>query len=1216
MPPWKAATLTIGTKAYWIIGAMIATLVTARFLGAPGRGVIAAATSWVYLFVTFGHLSLANVIVYLAARDGRARLGVIAGSAMAITGAVTLVGWAIVATLHLGTHGAIFEHIPVPVLMLAFAALPLLLWMESINSLLVVIGDLKRLNLAQAAGTTAGIVLVVLAVAGFRKGVTAAMIAALASYAVVVGLGLARIRSESGPLSVSRAVVAELLQGSLRLHLSAVGTFFFTHAAVILLNHFRPVKEVGYFQLAMQLTVAVQIVPMAVAVVASSLVARDGADRAWPEHRRLIVQTMLYAAAAAAAAYLLAPLLVGLLAGRAFAPAVPIVRILGLSVLGMSLGTVMAPQWVARGYFLQSSLLSLAGVAVALVGNWLFVPRHGMYGCAWVMVASYSVHLVGNGLFAWWIERRLGSRPTVHAIPTSAAPTAAGSLYLCYFGLQEPLVQTQVLPYLRELAGRGLRMALLTFEPDPDTRWTAASIAEWKARLSRDGIEWHWRRYHRWPSLPATVFDIVAGAAHAVTIARRRRLALLHGRSDVGATIGALAKPFTGARLIFDIRGFLAEEYAEAGRWTPGGFVFRLVKAAERGLHRSADGVVVLTERARETLFPAGPLRGQPVEVIPCCVDRTRFDGPVPSEREARRRQLGIADRLVLVYAGSLGGAHLARETAAFLAAAREVDPRVYALVLTPESPAGMIDALEAAGLGPADYRVTAALPEEVPHYLRAADGGLALVRPSFARRSMSPTKFAEYLAAGLPVVVTAGVGDLDAQVEERRVGMLLRRFDRDAYLAAFRALKELRRDPQLPIRCRDLARTRYDLHTVGAERYHRLYERLLRPSAVRRIRVLALASYPVEAAASRYRIVQFIAPLAARSIDVRFLPFLTPSQFAALYEPRRFLWRLPRVALRLLGRLAALRHAARADVVFVQREAALFGPPLTEWIAARILRRPLILDLDDATYVPSTSPVYGRLATWLKGTGKTDRLIRWARVVTCGNPTIAAHVRSRGAEAVLVPTVVDSAVFHPDRRGNETPCIGWIGTHSTYPFLERLLPVFARLARDVPFRLTIVGSGRRDIQVPGVEVDMRPWQLTREAEDFRSLDIGVYPMPEEPWTAGKSGLKAVQYMMSGVASVISPVGVCETLGIPGETHLTAVDSTEWVEALRRLITDADVRRRIGRAARAFAERHYSLEPQADALASVIRATATGGMGQPAPAGPSPMAVAASTDAE
>src|SRR5262245_30593611 len=156
MRSWKAVTLTTAAKAYWIIGAMISTVITARFLGPQGRGIIAAATSWVALFVTFGHLSLQHVIVFLLGSADRERnLPRVAGSVMVVTAGTAVIGWAVAATMALSTHGAVFNHLPLPALLVAFAGLPLLLWMENGNSLLIVLGDLRRLNVAQIAGTTA-----------------------------------------------------------------------------------------------------------------------------------------------------------------------------------------------------------------------------------------------------------------------------------------------------------------------------------------------------------------------------------------------------------------------------------------------------------------------------------------------------------------------------------------------------------------------------------------------------------------------------------------------------------------------------------------------------------------------------------------------------------------------------------------------------------------------------------------------------------------------------------------------------------------------------------------------------------------------------------------------------------------------------------------------------------------------------------------------------
>jgi glycosyltransferase involved in cell wall biosynthesis len=118
--------------------------------------------------------------------------------------------------------------------------------------------------------------------------------------------------------------------------------------------------------------------------------------------------------------------------------------------------------------------------------------------------------------------------------------------------------------------------------------------------------------------------------------------------------------------------------------------------------------------------------------------------------------------------------------------------------------------------------------PADVPRFLAAADVALSIIRPSYARIASSPTKFAEYLAAGLPVISTAGIGDLDGHIEEGRAGVLLRSLDREAYLDALRAVEtSLRRDPTLGERCRQEARSRYDLETVGGARYRRLYETL-----------------------------------------------------------------------------------------------------------------------------------------------------------------------------------------------------------------------------------------------------------------------------------------------------------------------------------------------------------------------------------------------------
>jgi glycosyltransferase involved in cell wall biosynthesis len=355
-------------------------------------------------------------------------------------------------------------------------------------------------------------------------------------------------------------------------------------------------------------------------------------------------------------------------------------------------------------------------------------------------------------------------------------------------------------------------------------------------------------------------------------------------------------------------------------------------------------------------------------------------------------------------------------------------------------------------------------------------------------------------------------------------------------------------------------------------------------------LRVLALASYPVEAAATRYRLVQFLPLLAERGIVLDVRPFLDSRLFASLYqrsELARTAVGLLRAAVRRLGDVVAARGT---DVLLVQREAMILGPPLFEWLMTRLGNCPMVLDLDDATYVSYRSPTYGRLGTILKWPGKTDWLIRRATVVTCGNQTIAGYVAEQGARAIVIPTVADTERFRPAPRpeGGDEPVVGWVGTHSTFPYLESIFPALQRLAEIHRFRLKIVGSGRKEIRIPGVSVEALVWDLEREVQDFQSFDIGLYPIVADGWSSGKSGFKSIQYMAVGIPYVVTPVGACAEIGELGVTHLCASSTDEWCEALARLLSDGESRRRMGEAGRRHALRHYTVTAQVEKLANAL----------------------------
>jgi glycosyltransferase involved in cell wall biosynthesis len=177
-----------------------------------------------------------------------------------------------------------------------------------------------------------------------------------------------------------------------------------------------------------------------------------------------------------------------------------------------------------------------------------------------------------------------------------------------------------------------------------------------------------------------------------------------------------------------------------------------------------------------------------------------------------------------MVYVGKFTGRYMEREVADFFAAARLVEPALFFLVLS-QTDRGVIEReLGRAGIPPSAYRVGRSEPGELGRYLAGADFGVSFVRGGPSRFSSSPTKIGEYLCAGLPVLSTPGIGDVDELLTRARVGVLIRDFSEAGYAAAAREILALAADPECAARCRQVAREELSLHDVGIPRYDRLY--------------------------------------------------------------------------------------------------------------------------------------------------------------------------------------------------------------------------------------------------------------------------------------------------------------------------------------------------------------------------------------------------------
>lgn len=399
------------------------------------------------------------------------------------------------------------------------------------------------------------------------------------------------------------------------------------------------------------------------------------------------------------------------------------------------------------------------------------------------------------------------------------------TLYICYFGLREPLVQTQVLPYLRQLVAAGVRVSLLTFEPELRARWSVAELQSASDELKKDGIVWSHRPYHKRPSLPATTFDVVAGAVYAARLARRAGIDVLHARAHVPAAMALLALWLIRRRLffVFDIRGLMAEEYQDAGVWRERSVAFRTIKWIENKAIRRADQIIVLTNRMREWLMREKNVPAANLTVVPCCVDFSRFDQTMRHPVKTKTTD----ERFEAIYAGSVTGLYLLEEMGRFFLALRARQTNARLVILTTSPARAATDVLLRVGLQPDDFWIGAVSAAEVPAYLQRARVGLSFRKATFSQIAASPTKIPEYLAAGLPVVCNAGVGDVDDLLARERVGIVINSLTSESYAEAAARLLALVAEPDTSVRCRHAAHNNFDLISVGGAGYGRAYRRM-----------------------------------------------------------------------------------------------------------------------------------------------------------------------------------------------------------------------------------------------------------------------------------------------------------------------------------------------------------------------------------------------------
>jgi len=350
------------------------------------------------------------------------------------------------------------------------------------------------------------------------------------------------------------------------------------------------------------------------------------------------------------------------------------------------------------------------------------------------------------------------------------------------------------------------------------------------------------------------------------------------------------------------------------------------------------------------------------------------------------------------------------------------------------------------------------------------------------------------------------------------------------------------------------------------------------------RVRVLGLHP-PGTAPGARFRYEQFIGDLAARGIRVEVDPFFGAAGYRAFRQGRRLAGALA-VLAGFLRRLRLLARGPRAEVVWVYTEALPVASQAVEWAMKHLWRCRVVYDFDDAVWLPPTAR--RRLAHRLKRGGKIPRIMADADAVVAGNVHLAEYARRLNPAVTLIPTVVDTEHRYTLLRSHVPGpvTIAWTGSFSTIGYLESLAPVLRRVRAVREVRFLVISDRFPKLGLP--EVEEVPWSEATEVGALARADIGVMPLPDNDWTRGKCGFKIVQYMALGLVPVASAVGANLDIIEDGVDGFLCRDETEWERALIAAIDDADLRRRIGAAAREKAVARYSVAAQVDRLVRVL----------------------------
>jgi len=350
-------------------------------------------------------------------------------------------------------------------------------------------------------------------------------------------------------------------------------------------------------------------------------------------------------------------------------------------------------------------------------------------------------------------------------------------------------------------------------------------------------------------------------------------------------------------------------------------------------------------------------------------------------------------------------------------------------------------------------------------------------------------------------------------------------------------------------------------------------------------MKILFLTPYPYNKAPSqRLKFEQYYPHFVQEGFEIHKSAFVSNNFWDIIYKKGYFFKKTFYSITGYLRRITVLFSVPKYDVVYIHLWVTPFGPPIFEWLVRKLAKK-VIYDIDDLIYISYEKGIL----KLLKGKTKPLYLIRHSdHVITC-TPYLDEFVRKYNSNTTDISSTINSDTYRPvnEYSNQERLTIGWSGSHSTSRFLYLLTDILKEIYKEIPFKLLVMGDANFNIQ--GLEVEAVEWTDGGEIPTLQKMDIGLYPLPlNDKWVLGKSGLKALQYMMLGIPVVATAIGANFRVIEDNVSGFLVTTQEEWKEKLILLLKDAELRAKIGRMARKKAETEFSIKETAPVYISIL----------------------------